>query len=236
MAVSKPDASAGTAGRVLYRTEFEKGVLISNFEKRGWERAEEDGPWNFFWATKESARSVFNPGAVTEEGPPRLRLNDRQMINHFPNHLEITRKDNLAKNCKRYAREWCRYCNPLRGREFRRRSLARYRKEMEREGQTVPEIVPLTFQLPQEYSLFVDHASRAGPSACWIAKPVGKSQGQGIYLFTKLSKIKHFQAAAGTSLTWASACVQVARLEPMPAMSLYGRFRKENGGGTTRGV
>ena len=91
-------------GRVLFKTEFEKGVLISNFEKRGWERAEGD-EWNFFWATKETTRSVFNPaaGATTEDGAAatRLRLNDRQVINHFPNHTEITRKDNLAKNCKR---------------------------------------------------------------------------------------------------------------------------------------
>lgn len=54
--------------------------------------------------------------------------------------------------------------------------MRRYRREMERDGQSVPEIVPLTFQLPQDYSLFADYASRAGPNACWIAKPVGKSQ------------------------------------------------------------
>ena len=73
----------------------------------------------------------------------------------------------------------------------------RYRREMEREGQSVPEIVPLTFLLPQEYTLFADYAARAGPNACWIAKPVGKSQGQGIFLFTKMSKIKHLQMTAG---------------------------------------
>ena len=98
-------APAPTVGRVLFKTEFEKGVLISNFEKRGWERAEGD-EWNFFWATKETTRSVFQPGAVSEEGTVRLRLSDRQVINHFPNHLEITRKDNLAKNCKRCVVVW----------------------------------------------------------------------------------------------------------------------------------
>jgi hypothetical protein len=130
-------------GRILYRTEFEKGVLISNFEKRGWERAGEGDEWNFFWASKGSTRAMFNPyagsgagagsasapGAATAPGAggaagsggaaagadtvssplardmespvPRVRLKDTQMINHFPNHGELTRKDTLAKNCKR---------------------------------------------------------------------------------------------------------------------------------------
>jgi tubulin polyglutamylase TTLL1 len=98
-------AAPPLAGRILFKTEFEKGVLISNFEKRGWERCEGDD-WNFFWASKGSTRAVFNPAApaAAAEGaapPPRVRLNDNQLINHFPNHGELTRKDTLAKNCKR---------------------------------------------------------------------------------------------------------------------------------------
>ena len=134
------------SGRILYKTEFEKGVLISNFEKRGWERAEEGDEWNFFWASKGTTRQMFNPSAPTAaasasagtpvpaagagsgsggaavaastaaaasggdsggvtagvgEAPVRVRLRDNQMINHFPNHGELTRKDTLAKNCKR---------------------------------------------------------------------------------------------------------------------------------------
>ena len=65
MASSLPLASAAD-GRILYRTEFEKGVLISNFEKRGWERADEDSSdWNFFWASKGTTRAMFNPGLPT---------------------------------------------------------------------------------------------------------------------------------------------------------------------------
>ncbi len=51
----------------------------------------------------------------------------------------------------------------------------RYRREKEREGTPVPEIVPLTFQLPQEYSLFIDYAARSSV-VVWIAKPTSKSQ------------------------------------------------------------
>ena len=35
--------------------------------------------------------------------PQRLRENQR--VNHFPNHLELTRKDQLVKNVKRWLRE-----------------------------------------------------------------------------------------------------------------------------------
>ena len=36
------------------------------------------------------------------------RLTDQQILNHFPNHFELTRKDLLVKNIKRYMRE-CGY-------------------------------------------------------------------------------------------------------------------------------
>lgn len=32
-------------------------------------------------------------------------MNDNQIINHFPNHYELTRKDLLVKNIKRYRKE-----------------------------------------------------------------------------------------------------------------------------------
>jgi hypothetical protein len=30
---------------------------------------------------------------------------DNQLINHFPNHIELTRKDLMVKNIKRYQRD-----------------------------------------------------------------------------------------------------------------------------------
>ena len=35
----------------------------------------------------------------------RLPLNDNQIVNHFPNHYELTRKDLIVKNIKRYRKE-----------------------------------------------------------------------------------------------------------------------------------
>jgi hypothetical protein len=46
---------------------------------------------------------------------------------------------------------------------------------MERQGTPVPEIVPLTFLLPQDYPLFLDYASRSSV-VVWIAKPTSLSQ------------------------------------------------------------
>ena len=40
-------------------------------------------------------------------------MNDYQIINHFPNHYELTRKDTMVKNIKRYRRDLEREGNPL---------------------------------------------------------------------------------------------------------------------------
>lgn len=41
------------------------------------------------------------------------RLSDDQMVNHFPNHYELTRKDLMIKNIKRYRKELEKEGNPL---------------------------------------------------------------------------------------------------------------------------
>ena len=41
------------------------------------------------------------------------RMNDFQIINHFSNHYELTRKDTMVKNIKRYRRDLEREGNPL---------------------------------------------------------------------------------------------------------------------------
>jgi len=45
-----------------------------------------------------TVRSIFNPNSG-------IRLYDNQVLNHFPNHYEISQKDNLCKNIKRYRKE-----------------------------------------------------------------------------------------------------------------------------------
>eukprot|EP00937_MAST-01D_sp_MAST-1D-sp2_P001757 g1757.t1 len=89
--------SARQNSRIKWRVEVDKSVVCSNFERRGWQRCDDDS-WNVFWAGVHTVRAIFNP----ESG---LRLGDHQLINHFPNHYELTRKDLMVKNIKRYCKD-----------------------------------------------------------------------------------------------------------------------------------
>ncbi|XP_050524069.1 polyglutamylase complex subunit TTLL1 [Daktulosphaira vitifoliae] len=154
--------------KVTYCTDVDRSVVLSNFEKRGWLHVGPDDDWNFYWAGIQTCRSLFS----IDSG---YRMHDNQLINHFPNHYELSRKDMLVKNIKRY------------------------RRELEREGNLLAQkldgkylyldFIPVTFVLPADYNLFVEEYRKSGPST-WIMKPVGKSQGTGIFLINKLSKLK----------------------------------------------
>ena len=157
------------SGKITYVTDFEKSVLVNNFLKRGWTQCSPDGYWNFYWASVTTVRQIFN----IESG---YRLNDDQIINHFPNHYDLTRKDLMLKNLKRY------------------------RKDLEKENSVFAEkdetgkyifldFIPTTFLLPGDYNLFVEEF-RKNPSAPWIMKPAGRAQGAGIFLINRLSQIK----------------------------------------------
>lgn len=93
--------------------------------------------------------------------------NTIRLINHFPNHYELTRKDLMVKNIKRYKRE----------------------QEKDRESKDRAELnldfVPVTFVLPADYNLFAEEYRRS-PMCTWIMKPCGRSQGSGIFLVTKV--------------------------------------------------
>ncbi len=150
-------ASAG----VKWRTDLEKGAIVSNCERRGWERASSDhsDEWNFYWASVHTVKQIFNP----DNG---YRLNDTQVISHFPNHYELTRKDMMVKNIKRYL------------------------KDQAKEGvRDVVDYVPTTYLLPADYSLFVEEFRR-NPHSMWIMKPPSKARGIGIFIVNKLAQIK----------------------------------------------
>ncbi|KAE8749684.1 hypothetical protein FOCC_FOCC003671 [Frankliniella occidentalis] len=113
------------------------------------------------------------------------RMNDNQMINHFPNTYELTRKDLLVKNIKRYRKELERDGNPL---AERGDTPSRYLHL---------DFVPVTFVLPADYNMFVEEY-RKNPQSTWIMKPCGKSQGAGIFLINKLSKLKRWSRESKT--------------------------------------
>ena len=65
------------------------------------------------------------------------------------NHYELTRKDYLVKNIKRW------------------------RKDQDKAGCAVPDFLPITFCLPTDYALFVEEFRRV-PHGTFIFKPASK--------------------------------------------------------------
>lgn len=74
------------------------------------------------------------------------------------------------------------------------KNIKRFKKELDKieapEGRrTIYDYIPTTYILPGDYSIFVEEFKK-NPHMTWIMKPIGKSQGIGIFLVTKLSQIK----------------------------------------------
>ncbi|VTJ85098.1 Hypothetical predicted protein [Marmota monax] len=95
-------------------------------------------------------------------------MDEHVRICHFRNHYELTRKNYMVKNLKRF------------------------RKQLERDGGKLEaakcDFFPKTFEMPCEYHLFVEEF-RKNPGITWIMKPVARSQGKGIFLFRRLKDI-----------------------------------------------
>jgi tubulin polyglutamylase TTLL1 len=161
-----------------YACDLDKSVLINNFEKRGWVSVSPDEEWNFYWATVRSVRSIFS----VENG---YRLTDEQVISHYPNHYELTRKDLMVKNIKRYRKDLEKEGSPLAEKD----ETARY---------IHLDFIPITFMLPADYNLFVEEF-RKNPSSTWIMKPAGKARGIGIFLINRLSQLKKWSRDSKTS-------------------------------------
>ena len=71
------------------------------------------------------------------------------------------------------------------------RNIKRYKKELHKAGKVEESkafnFVPLTYNLPSDYTAFAEDFKNK--NTFWIAKPVGKCQGRGIFLFNKLKEI-----------------------------------------------
>ncbi|XP_071954889.1 polyglutamylase complex subunit TTLL1-like [Antedon mediterranea] len=161
-----------------FATDMEKSVLMNNFEKRKWIQVSPDEDWNFYWAGVQATRNIYN----VESG---YRLQDDQLICHFPNHYELTRKDLMVKNIKRYRKDLEKEGSPL--------------AEKDETGKYIHlDFIPVTFLLPADYNLFVEEF-RKNPSSTWIMKPTGKARGIGIFLINRLSQLKKWSRDSKTS-------------------------------------
>lgn len=115
--------------------------------------------------------------AWVREVMDNLHLDEAQKVNHFRNHYELTRKDFLIKNVKRMKTALKRSESPEQAKLY--------------------DFCPTSFVLPQEYGMFVEEFKKS-KNKLWIMKPVGKAQGKGIFLFTKLSEIADWKKGS----TW----------------------------------
>ena len=101
-----------------------------------------------------------------------IHLQPTQRVNHFRNYAELCRKDLMVKNLKRY------------------------KKTLEKDGKTEESLevdfFPLSYNMPGEYSLFVEEFKK-NLTIVWIMKPIGKSQGKGIFLFSKLQQVAQWK-------------------------------------------
>ncbi|KAM6929056.1 putative tubulin polyglutamylase TTLL9 [Lycodopsis pacificus] len=127
-------------------------------QRPGWVEVKDEGEWDFNWCDVGWLRENFDHSYMEEH----------VRVNHFRNHYELTRKNLMVKNLKRY-----------------RKNLER---DVDRMEASKCDFFPCTFTLPSEYHLFVEEFKRS-PGSIWIMKPVAKSQGKGIFLFRKLKDI-----------------------------------------------
>lgn len=155
--------------KIKYKTDFTRPILNENFEERKWEEVEKEDPdFNFYWASVKTIKTkVFNPHY-------KFRLRNNQMVNHFPNHLELTRKDLLIKNFKRFFPKL-----PKKAKLVNNTQIDLTKK-----------VIPSSYILPSEYSLFLEDFQKSEEKK-WIFKPAGSAQGLGIKIITKLSQAKN---------------------------------------------
>jgi len=148
---------------IKFGTTLHNTLPYQALKARGWKETEGDD-WDFFYADTGWIHENM-PYAGSSGGG--LRLQDSQKVNHFPNHIELTRKDLMAKNLKRA------------------------KKALEKEGRLAEaaafDFFPMTFTLPSEGAMFIRAFKEQG--GIWIMKPIGRAQGKGIFLVNRLAQI-----------------------------------------------
>jgi len=144
---------------------FWKNSIPSKVMKaRGWRETEGDD-WDFFYADV-----AWIHENMTYSNGAGFRCTDSQRVNHFPNHVELTQKDLMAKNMKR--------------------ALRQAQKDGNQADVDAFGCIPLTFTLPADASLMIRAFKDKG--GVWIFKPVRGLQGRGIFLVNKLSHIEEW--------------------------------------------
>jgi len=157
----------GIRTKIRYKTNMNNTVAGAVLRRRkGW--TEVKGPVGedetYDWDLFWGDINCF----IAESGFQHGKLLEAQKINHFPRNYELCRKDLMAKNLKRMKRQ------------------------AERQGDAEAwNFFPVTYTLPIDWGLFVEDYKQTG--GVWIAKPVGRAQGKGIFLVNKISQLMQWK-------------------------------------------
>lgn len=87
--------------KLKWKTDLNKSVILENLHERGWVETDSEEDWNFYWASINNIRNIYNAKTF-------YKLSNGQILNHFPNFYELTRKDCMAKNMKKYRKQLLR--------------------------------------------------------------------------------------------------------------------------------
>lgn len=150
-------------------------------QRPGWMngRDEEEKKVDFFWAETIWMHEKFDT----------IYFAEHVKVNHFPRFYELTRKNLLAKNLKR----------------FQKMMMNRNKNETDENKIDIEaemDFFPVTYELPDQWHMFVEEfkkknlpsgSDRQKKKSIWIMKPICKSQGKGIFLFKDLKDISEWK-------------------------------------------
>ncbi|XP_010626768.1 probable tubulin polyglutamylase TTLL9 isoform X2 [Fukomys damarensis] len=143
---------------IQFKTTLMNTLMDVLRNRPGWVEVKDEGEWDFYWCDVSWLRENFD----------HTYMDDHVRISHFRNHYELTHKNYMVKNLKRFRRQLEREAGKLEAAKC--------------------DFFPKTFEMPCEYHLFVEEF-RKHPGITWIMKPVARSQGKGIFLFRRLKDI-----------------------------------------------
>lgn len=175
---------SGAPSVIRFKTNF-RNTILDVFRERGWKETESEYDWDIHWTNKEWIRLIYD----------KIHLEQAQRVNHFRNFYELTRKDLLVKNLKRAKRLLVKKGREGEGGDGISGSSTSSAAASAADGY---DFFPDTYCLPAEYSLFVE-AFKKTPGISWIMKPIGSSQGKGIFLFERLSQISEWKSGYNLS-------------------------------------
>ena len=161
---------------VKFACTMEKSAPHRVLAARGWREVDDDSwDWDVMWADTGWVHDNVTYNVTTQ--PQRLRENQR--VNHFPNHVELTRKDLMAKNLKRAVKAAAKDPGGRFGAD-----------------PSAFDVVPTTYILPNEGAMMLREFRERG--GMWIMKPIGRAQGKGIWIASRPSQIESWLKERGT--------------------------------------